>query len=1171
MLNPLYLETFGGKATIYLFKINFNFMKKVTRIFTLGIFCACSLQLVAQDFSQKIQDQLNRRVENNELSATDLKWRVTDQHVSSISGIQNVYFQQEINGIPIFGTQSSMHVANEGTVIAVHDRFVALSNVRSVSQPTPGISALDAVQAAAGQLGYGRASGVAVQKGAQGPLQKTVLTPGDISLSPIPAQLAYLVTEANELALVWDLSIEETSRLNWWSVKVDATTGRILKKDNWMVSCNFEHDHDSHEETLDYHANLFDIPDYSNPSAETAGCNDCYEVFAFPLESPYYGNRSVLTNPAHPTASPYGWHDTNGAPGAEFNTTRGNNVDAFDANTNYRPNGGPGLEFTGYPFNQVYTGSNQYEDAAITNLFYVNNSIHDVLYQYGFDEAAGNFQENNYGNGGSGSDSVNANAQISSWCNATFGTPGDGSNPTMNMYICNDKDGCFDNLVVAHEYAHGISNRLTGGPSQSSCLQNEEQMGEGWSDFYGAILTIEPGDVAADARAVGTYLFGQGIGGGGIRDYPYSTDMGVNPQTYDFIKSASVPHGVGSVWAMMLWEMTWALIDEHGFDPDIYNFTGDVNQDAGNVMAMALVTEGMKLQPCSPGFVDGRDAILAADAALYGGANECLIWDAFAKRGLGVSATQGSTNSRSDGTQAFDTPSGIAQLNVLEEACASSDVISDLSGGTPFGGVYSGPGVTDDGNGQTFSFDPNAAGVGVHTISYEVAAGSCTVASTATDEIEVLAVDDGPFTLGASDICPGDEVTVSATPIDPANDIYWYDAITGGNLLAQGADYTFTPTGNVDVYAQERPAGPISKLVISEMTFETPDRLELQNVGEAFDYTGYTVAVSDQPYTDINSMNSVVQTLGAMGANSVVTWSDQTGSDYWGSNIWWGAAGTGWILVIDPSGNVVDSVFWNFSEAEIATFNVTVNGFNITAADLDWIGDGASLNITCNNSFRRKGDTDSAADFEDICETSNFGTPNSDIGDVSGFLGCLSERSLASVTVETEAPELTCPDDETVSINPGATYTVPDYTLAAIVTDNCTDVPTMVQSPAAGAQVGEGDTEVTITATDEAGNETSCTFTLTVVEVLGTGDAAFNNNIRLFPNPVSEQFTIANFSNEVLTEAVITDVNGRIVQRVALTEGAMETVVSVETLSAGMYFVKIHTAQSTLVKRILKK
>jgi uncharacterized repeat protein (TIGR01451 family) len=96
--------------------------------------------------------------------------------------------------------------------------------------------------------------------------------------------------------------------------------------------------------------------------------------------------------------------------------------------------------------------------------------------------------------------------------------------------------------------------------------------------------------------------------------------------------------------------MTWKLIDEYGFDPDIYNGTG------GNNIAMALVVEGLKQQPCSPGFVDGRDGILMADQLLFNGANQCLIWEAFANRGLGFSADQGSSNNRSDGTEAFDMP-----------------------------------------------------------------------------------------------------------------------------------------------------------------------------------------------------------------------------------------------------------------------------------------------------------------------------------------------------------------------------------------------------------------------------------------------------------------------------------------------------------------------------------
>jgi uncharacterized repeat protein (TIGR01451 family) len=291
----------------------------------------------------------------------------------------------------------------------------------------------------------------------------------------------------------------------------------------------------------------------------------------------------------------------------------------------------------------------------VTNLFYWNNIIHDVFYRYGFDEVAGNFQEDNGGKGGASSDSVNAEAQDGGGVNnANFATPADGSNPRMQMYLWNltnpDRDGDFDNGIVIHEYGHGISIRLTGGPGTSSCLSNTEQAGEGWSDYFAVLMTMEAGDTGTYQRGVGTYALGEPPDGDGIRDYPYSTDMNVDPRTYDAIKTAAVPHGVGSTWAAMLWEMTWALIGQYGFDPDLYNGSG------GNNIALQLVVDGLKLQPCSPGFVDARDAILLADQNNNAGANQCTIWEAFSKRGLGYSADQASSSNRGDGVQAFDLP-----------------------------------------------------------------------------------------------------------------------------------------------------------------------------------------------------------------------------------------------------------------------------------------------------------------------------------------------------------------------------------------------------------------------------------------------------------------------------------------------------------------------------------
>ncbi|MCL4119467.1 UNVERIFIED_CONTAM: hypothetical protein GTU68_067343 [Idotea baltica] len=377
-----------------------------------------------------------------------------------------------------------------------------------------------------------------------------------------------------------------------------------------------------------------------------------------PVESPNHGGQSTVVNPADLTASPYGWHDTNGAAGAEYTITRGNNVHAQDDQndnngTGFSPDGGGALDFL-FPVNTANAPST-YLDGALTNLFYWNNIIHDVFYQYGFDEASGNFQQNNYGKGGSGGDYVLADGQDGGGVNnANFATPSDGSNPRMQMYLWTtgtpDRDGDLDNGIIAHEYGHGISNRLTGGRFANTCLTNAEQAGEGWSDYFGLVLTHKAGDTRNTPRGIGTYSIDEGTGGTGIRQYPYTTDMTVNLHTYDDIRTVAVPHGVGSVMCATLWDLYWDLIDVYGYDSDIYFGTG------GNNIAIQLVIDGLKMQPCSPGFMDVRDAILAADELNYGGVNKCTIWSSFARRGMGYYASQGSSSSRSDGTEDFSLP-----------------------------------------------------------------------------------------------------------------------------------------------------------------------------------------------------------------------------------------------------------------------------------------------------------------------------------------------------------------------------------------------------------------------------------------------------------------------------------------------------------------------------------
>jgi hypothetical protein len=227
-------------------------------------------------------------------------------------------------------------------------------------------------------------------------------------------------------------------------------------------------------------------------------------------------------------------------------------------------------------------------------------------------------------------------------------------------------DGDLDNGVISHEYTHGISNRLTGGPNNVSCLGNKEQMGEGWSDYMGLMVTTNWSAATVNdgpkARPIGTYVLGQATNGPGIRYYPYSTNFSVNPWTYDSMKLSNRfsnnilnydPHVVGEVWCNMLWEMTWEITKQVGsINTNIYNAAGT----GGNSIALQLVIQGMKLQPCSPGFVDGRNAILKADTILYGASHAASIWKAFARRGLGYNASEASTNNIKDGTADYSLP-----------------------------------------------------------------------------------------------------------------------------------------------------------------------------------------------------------------------------------------------------------------------------------------------------------------------------------------------------------------------------------------------------------------------------------------------------------------------------------------------------------------------------------
>ncbi len=735
---------------------------------------------------------------------------VTDLYTDAHNGVTHVYLLQRVGGLEVRNATATVNIDANGQVISAPSRLVAgAAAAAAAPQPaSPAIDAAEAAASAAADLGVAPTEDIEVLAAARSTEREAVLSDGGIAAGVIPAKLVYEAGTDGGLRLAWNLEIDQTDGEHYWNATAHAATGELLGVADYV-------DHDNLAATAaavarPATASGFGSTDLENPRSairppQVVNDGSSYRVYRTPLESPSDGPRTVENHPADALGSPYGWHDTDGAEGADFTTTQGNNVHAYtdqDANNvpdpGSSPDGGEKLAFHdpqvfGIDFNEH---PNTYAPAAVTNLFYWNNVIHDLSYRYGFTEEAGNFQVNNYGRGGADGDDVRAEAQDGAGVNnANFGTPVDGNRPRMQMFLwdpqvalnvltvdapssaagsygmtgaafgpdfdatgvsgdivladdgvgvgtdgceplvgfpagsialidrgaCNFtvkvanaqavgataviiannvagspitlggtdptitipsgmislddantikaglpatgtvsanpdrpamRDGDLDAGIILHEYGHGISNRLTGGPANVGCLDNQEQMGEGWSDWQALVFTALRSDSGPGSRGIGTYaLFEPDRTATGIRPTAYSTDMAINPTTYADITTLAVPHGVGYAWATMLWEMYWNLVDEHGFNPNPYGHWST----GGNNLAIQLVMDGMKFQPCSPGFVDGRDAILAADQALTGGANQCPIWAAFAKRGLGFSADQGSSFSRADGTEAFDT------------------------------------------------------------------------------------------------------------------------------------------------------------------------------------------------------------------------------------------------------------------------------------------------------------------------------------------------------------------------------------------------------------------------------------------------------------------------------------------------------------------------------------
>ena len=235
-------------------------------------------------------DFVRRDAPRQGLTAADVSdLAVLSRTLSRHNQTTHINLRQRTGGIEIANANVTISIAGDGRVINSVGRLVK-DAAQKVNARSARLSAPEAILAAARQLGLPTTGNLA-PLGGETRSARHQYVDAALSIEPIPASVVYYAVGDVQVRLAWEVRLRTPDQKHWWNVWVDAASGEILDKADWIA-------------------------------------NDAYKVFAIPLESPTDGKRTTETNPADPVASPFGWHDTNAVAGAESTRTRGNNVSA---------------------------------------------------------------------------------------------------------------------------------------------------------------------------------------------------------------------------------------------------------------------------------------------------------------------------------------------------------------------------------------------------------------------------------------------------------------------------------------------------------------------------------------------------------------------------------------------------------------------------------------------------------------------------------------------------------------------------------------------------------------------------------------------------------------------------------------------------------------------------
>lgn len=637
------------------------------------------------------------------LDETEIESLKTTADYTNPDGVLSyVTLEQEIGGIPVFQGELRAGFTKRGELFRVVNNLLPAPDEARVSKEFG--DAEPAVKAAARAIN---------RETNENDLKRLTNEPNDLKISFASGQFTDATT-AQKIYFPVDAGVARPAwRVILWTkeaafdIIVDAADGTLF----WRQNITSEQTQTATYEVYGSQTSVMKTAD--SPTPNTPGCIDPGNC----PPPPMIARQSFTLIGNEP---PYNFNNNGWIPDGE-NRTIGNAAEAGidrDGTQGIDPNGwafgnpnrnfvyvynpAPGLPPPGeepLPPTQTYPPS-QFQQGSITNAFYTANRWHDETYRLGFTEQARNFQTDNFGRGGFGNDSISVEVQDSSGTNsANFSTPPDGSRPRAQFFIWTastpDRDGALDNQVVVHELTHGLTQRLhSNGVGLSTNMAGG--INEGWSDFYALSLLSEPADNVNGLYVIGCYIT-NGLTTGcyyGIRRFPVArisvlgpNGLPHNPLTFRYINAdcntligttttnpnSAFPrgpigvsicdqvHNLGEIWSSTLWEVRGFLIDTHG-------------AAEGNRRALQYSTDGMKLAPVSPTFLQERDAIIAAAAAANPG-DVTHVRRGFAVRGMGYYARIINTGSGSNNTQVVEDFSVLGNATI-----ASGFSVSDAPG-----------------------------------------------------------------------------------------------------------------------------------------------------------------------------------------------------------------------------------------------------------------------------------------------------------------------------------------------------------------------------------------------------------------------------------------------------------------------------------------------------------